>query len=323
VLLGTYGTWFLAICEPFLVLGMMLVLGLPHGATDHGLFRALRMKGSKLKFFLLYGLVIGCYGLIWYVFPLLAFAIFMLLSIYHFGQSNWADVSYGKSTMGRLHYLLWGGGVLLTPILLHGGQAIDIVAVMTGSTLTQPTNALQIIGILGGLNVAMICLLWFKGILTGKRFAKEFIGYGLLMAMFFTNSLLLGFTVYFVCWHSLSSVRDQLRFFALRLSPDLRHQLRYEIGGTIVGALAFCLYIWLGPGPAAALKPNIIGGVFVFISLLTLPHMLLIEQLYNNWSPAEGKIRVPESETTKQSASNLVPVDHADGTSKHHSLNHF
>jgi hypothetical protein len=109
--------------------------------------------------------------------------------------------------------------------------------------------------------------------------------------MFFTNSLLLGFTVYFVFWHSLTSARDQYRFFERRLSPELRRQLYSEIAMTVAGAFVFCLIVWFGPGPEAALSPSIIGGVFIAISLLTMPHMLLVEQLYTSWSPEEEIIK--------------------------------
>lgn len=113
--------------------------------------------------------------------------------------------------------------------------------------------------------------------------------YVLLIIMFLTNSLLLGFSVYFIFWHSLASAKDQLQFFKLRLSPTLRRQLFVEVAMTVLGALSFCLIIWFGPGPVTALQPAVIGGVFIFISLLTLPHMLLVELLYAHWSPRSSE----------------------------------
>lgn len=296
-LIGFYFPEILGSWEPFLVLGMMLILGLPHGATDHGLFDTLVKNESERKgvsFYLAYLLVIGAYGLVWFLLPMVAFGIFIVMSVYHFGQSNWADVNYQSATQARLHYLLWGAGILLTPIILHGGEASVIVATMTDFSITPPTKeAIQlIVGGLAVLNVLALMVCYFQGVLTISRLAKELLGYGLLILMFLTNTLLLGFTIYFVFWHSLTSAQDQLRFFQRRLSPIARKQLYGEISMVVVGAMAFCLIVWLGPGPEAALNPGVIGGVFVFISLLTLPHMLLVEQLYNTWSPKkEAAIR--------------------------------
>ncbi|MEM9836882.1 MAG: Brp/Blh family beta-carotene 15,15'-dioxygenase, partial [Bacteroidota bacterium] len=306
ILLGIFVPGGLGVVEPFLVLGLMLLLGLPHGATDHGLFQALNKSdgGKKINFYLAYFLVIAAYGLIWWLLPLVAFGIFMLLSVYHFGQSNWVNVDHGNGTFARLHYVLWGIGILLTPILLYASEARAIVAAMTGISLgvaPELTDVYNFVGITAGLNAIVICFLrWEKRISTGKL-VREFIAYGLLIALFFTNSLLLGFTVYFVFWHSLASAKDQLQFFKKRLSPALRKQLLGEISMTVLGALVFCLIVWFGPGPEIALRPSIIGGVFVFISLLTLPHMLLVEMLYTSWSPAEAKTKVTDTVHQKKS----------------------
>lgn len=275
---------------------MMLLLGLPHGATDHGLFLALRKGrpgGKKSNFYLAYLGIIAAYGLIWFFLPLLAFAIFMLLSVYHFGQSNWVDVKHRNGLLARSHYLLWGVGILLTPILLHSEEAIAIVATMTDTVISTParSSVLLFIGVMAGINAVATMTARVTGVISTRRMVTEFVAYAVLLGMFFTNSLLLGFTVYFVFWHSLTSVRDQLRFFERRLSPVLRRQLYGEIAMTVVGALAFCLIVWFGPGPEAALRPSIIGGVFVAISLLTMPHMLLVEQLYTSWSPEEEVIK--------------------------------
>lgn len=308
------GSW-----EPFLVLGMMLMLGLPHGATDHGLFDLLvkdKSTNKGVSFYLAYLMVIGAYGLVWFLLPMVAFGIFIFMSVYHFGQSNWADIKYESATQARLHYVLWGAGILLTPIILHGGEASAIVATMTEYTIPPPsTEFVQlIIGGLASLNVLVLMIYYFQGLLTTRRLAKELLAYGVLILMFLTNTLLLGFTVYFVFWHSLTSARDQLRFFQRRLSPSARKQLFGEIALVVIGALAFCLIVWLGPGPEAALRPGVIGGVFVFISLVTLPHMLLVEQLYNSWSPQkEAAVRPLAPSRSKQ---NLTKPQSGESSSK-------
>ncbi len=291
ILLGSFASGILSTWEPFLVLGMMLLLGLPHGATDHGLFLALqpgRPANKKTRFYLTYLSIIGAYGLIWFFLPMVAFVIFMLLSIYHFGQSNWVKVDHGGAGFARLHYLIWGAGILLTPILLHSGEAISIVQSMTGTQLLSVPERSSIylfIGVMGLVNALVMFVLWWQQRIETKALFAELISYTLLILLFFTNSLLLGFSVYFVVWHSLASAKDQVQFFKQRLSPESRRQLYGEIGMTVLGALLFCLIVWFGPGPETALQPAIIGGVFIFISLLTLPHMLLVEELYARWSP--------------------------------------
>jgi Brp/Blh family beta-carotene 15,15'-monooxygenase len=147
------------------------------------------------------------------------------------------------------------------------------------------------------INISIIFVLWWQKRISTTMLVIELAAYAILTALFFTNSLLLGFSVYFVFWHSLDSAKDQLQFFKMRLSPALRRQLYGEISMTVLGALLFCIIVWFGPGPETALQPSVIGGVFIFISLLTLPHMLLVEQLYTRWSP----IRAESPISTRQS----------------------
>lgn len=294
ILLGSFASGVLSTLEPFLVLGMMLLLGLPHGATDHGLFLALKNKRfntSKAGFYLAYFALIATYGLVWFFFPVVAFGIFLLLSFYHFGQSNWVSIKQSSNVVARLHYVLWGAGILLTPILLHAGEAIDIVKAMTGTRVISTPDQQSVYGFIAAMalaNAACMIALWWQQRINSRQLLLEVFVYALLLTLFFTNSLLLGFSVYFVFWHSLDSAKDQLRFFEIRLSPALRRQLYTEIGMTVIGAFTFCLIVWFGPGPEKALQPAVIGGVFIFISLLTLPHMLLVEQLYNHWSPVSA-----------------------------------
>lgn len=314
VLLGTFASAALGLWEPYLVLGMMLLLGLPHGATDHGLYLALRPNNKQLKkssFYIAYLAVIAAYGLVWFLLPLLAFAIFMLLSVYHFGQSNWVTLKYGNGIVARMHYLIWGIGILLTPILLHAEEAIAIVTSMTNTQLLVVPSQQKVhifIAAMAVLNAVAIGVLRWRSLIDNKRFLIELLSYALLIALFFTNSLLLGFTVYFVFWHSLASGKDQLQFFKARLSPARRRQLYTEVSMTVAGALLFCLIVWFGPGPEAALQPAMIGGVFIFISLLTLPHMLLVEELYARWSPT----LVAEPAEELKSEKLILTINHSD-----------
>lgn len=284
-LLGALLPGVLAGAEGYLVLGFMLILGLPHGATDHSIFRAVDGERASPKvFYLMYFAVIAAYGLLWWVLPVVAFTVFLVLALYHFGQSNWTYVNYAKSHWAIAHYLLWGGGVLLTPILLHATEAQAIIVSMTGWEIPiawVPTWLPYLVGGLAVVNFLAIILLWRADRLTDLRYRRELLSYGLLTAMFLTNSLLIGFTIYFVFWHSLGSLLDQYRFFRLRRLREFHWSgLAQEVLPVIAGACLFCAYVWYAGGGAAVLEPIFIGRIFIFISLLTLPHMLLVDALY-------------------------------------------
>jgi Brp/Blh family beta-carotene 15,15'-monooxygenase len=294
VLLGvTAGAW-LDRYELFIVLGLMLLLGLPHGATDRSISRAIRGEERPERPWRFYGRylgVIGLYGLLWFVLPGLAFLLFIGISIYHFGQSNWCYVDYGRRWVAIAHFFIWGSAVLLTPILLHGVEAVAIVSEMTGAELSapDPNMAAGSIATLAFVNGLFLLWLWRGERLSTARMGWEATGFVLLMGLYLSNSLLIGFTVYFVFWHSLASLLDQLRFFQRRFRHFHQGGLLKEILPIVLGALAFCLAVWFGPVAGPALDPRLIGGVFIFIALLTLPHMLLVDHMYQHWETNSSK----------------------------------
>ena len=291
ILLGLLAGDWLSSYEPVLVLGLMLLLGLPHGATDRGLYLSLRdrLKSKRLpNFYATYAGLIGLFGLVWLLLPAAAFGFFLLLSIYHFGQSNWVKTRYRRKATARLHYLLWGAGVLLTPILLHTDEALAITSSMVRWPLDASVQvpARWVAVILAALNVGFIVYLRWRRVLSGDRAGRELLAYGLLVALFLTNSLLLGFTIYFVVWHSLASALDQWRFFRAQANRDrLFRPLFRDIVVVVLSAALFCVGVWWYAASGAALSPALMGYVFITISLLTLPHMLLVELLYHFWKP--------------------------------------
>ncbi|NJO87301.1 MAG: beta-carotene 15,15'-dioxygenase, Brp/Blh family [Lewinella sp.] len=203
--------------------GMILLLGIPHGATDEVIFKALkgRVNAADLrKFAALYLLTIGLYAAIWWVVPLWAFGFFLLLSVYHFGQSNLAPMHYGSQLMRYAHYMLWGSYVLFIPILFNLPEAQAIVANMTQVLLPLPSEetVFKAIAVLFGLNVAAYFLLILVGRLSSAQCIRELVHLLVLLLLYANSSLLLGFTVYFVFWHSLASVLDQNNFFQQRLN---------------------------------------------------------------------------------------------------------
>ena len=71
---------------------LMLGTGIPHGATDHLIYSILQKEEGKpqnLRMFLgTYLLSMLVYGLAWWLVPGLCLSIFLVISAYHFGQSQ-------------------------------------------------------------------------------------------------------------------------------------------------------------------------------------------------------------------------------------------
>ena len=264
----------------------LILLGIPHGASDYLVFRLFSKAESssriKWQFYGLYAAIMAIYGLLWLWQPPLAFALFIGVSIYHFGQSNWHTLPFRNAIEARLIYMLWGGFVLAFPILIHHEEAAVIVQQITGSTYLLDSNlrqALLFLSLFG--NLIVVCHLNERGILSDAALGRELINLLLLAALFAFTPLLIGFAVYFVVWHSLAATLDQIGIFRqlYRGAYSSGMYWRQVIPMSLVALAGLAgLYYFSASLPE---YPHFSWGtLFLFISIITVPHALLVDRLY-------------------------------------------
>ena len=271
-----------------LILAVLFIslIGIPHGATDHLIFRNLAkpfLGARKMVYFYIYYLMlIGLYALLWWKLPIISFFLFLILSAYHFGQSNWNFVPFNSKILGSIYYFLWGAYVIVSPVVFNYDNTQPIIQDIVRQS--PPDIALGWRwGMVIGLFAANLLLAF--GLVLSKRlgvraFLEEVLNLVILGAVFYMTPVLLGFAVYFVLWHSLSSVMDQVKFFQERKAV-------YSIGKYVKDTLPFTLLALVGMAAMFWMQFEFMGTIeigllFVFISIVTLPHMILIDQLYND-----------------------------------------
>jgi len=266
-------------------LGMIVLIGIPHGATDYLIFQQLSrpLWGSRemTRFYVNYVLLMAGFALLWWLLPVAALLLFLGISVYHFGQSNWNYIAFKSKFEATGTHLLWGSFVLFVPILWHYETAAPIISniiSVPAPYLSKPwREAVSIVLLV--LNLWLCIYYFIQSRITRKEFMDEVVNLFALALLLINLPLMLGFAIYFVCWHSLSSMMDQIRFF--------RRQIRsYSIGQYIKNALPLSLAAIASLATFALVQikldiPLNIGIVFVFIPVVTLPHMILIDQLYH------------------------------------------
>lgn len=263
---------------------LVLLLGIPHGATDHILFQKLQQQHQlpikTWQFYSLYLLLMGLYGLLWFWAPGWALLLFVGISAYHFGQSNWHYVSW--PALGAFGvYLLWGSTILLIPILRHADESWPIIEAILQKPLPRWSVSTQniLLVILLGLNLGVIGYARITQKIAGRDMRWELANLVLLSLMLHTLPLLLGFALYFAAWHSLSSVLDQVSYFQKHVSTySLQAFARQAAPYTILAIVGMVAAMGWQAGQAAPLPW---GRLFMGIACLTLPHMILMEQLYS------------------------------------------
>ena len=129
------------------------------------------------------------------------------------------------------------------------------------------------------INIWISIYYYLQGQASRKEMIDELVNLGVLGLLFICTPLLLGFAIYFVFWHALSSVMDQVQFFRERKgnSYSWKHYVKNALPLSLVAICGLGMLVGMQVSMNISLN---IGVVFVFISVVTLPHMIMIDQLY-------------------------------------------
>ncbi len=265
----------------------MLILGIPHGATDHLVFFSRHRVSSRFDWLRFLGLYLGImlgYSLAWYFFPVACFIGFLLFSAYHFGQSQLHYLSIPENSWLKiLLYLVWGALVLLLILGFHADQSLSILENTPFLGLMS-----QVFLWLLPLCLSSMALLLFGFLLAYlsdeihlKQIGQEL---GLLLLIVFlcwSTSLLWSFAIYFALWHSLQTIEQEIKVFRQKFSKE------YNWKNYVQDALIFSLMSFIGIGLILGTLhflgleiSSLLFSFFVMISILTAPHAWLIGGIY-------------------------------------------
>jgi beta-carotene 15,15'-dioxygenase len=250
---------------PLVAAGLIILFGLPHGALDimvAGLHRNLKDRDALLGFLAQYVAVASTVAVTWWFFPGIALVGFLALSAIHFG-GDWDDLCdrVGQATIGA--------ALLASTTLLHQEQVSEIFGWLVPRTVAAVvTQALQVIAPIALAGAAVLLVLRANGL----PFAVGEVAATLACAVVLPPITF--FVLYFSVLHSvrhLCVTRDALRQHNARAL--IREGAPYALLAAIICLGGSAAFLHLGPGRA------LLSSVFVVLSALTVPHMLLVEWL--------------------------------------------
>jgi len=265
------------VVEDFLAYIMVITLGILHGANDL-LILSVKNKREKsiLKNLLIYISIILLCLLIYFFSSFIAIVLFILLSAYHFGEEHLGERINVNSVFNFFYFL--GYGMFIFALLFY--QSIPnvdlIMKELTGLTFTKSQIELTLFISAGFLCLASLFLIISKKN-NYKLFLKELMYLLLLFLVFKTSSLILGFAIYFILWHSIPSIIHQIEFISGDLNKKsillyVKKAMIYWII-SIVGLLT--LYQIL---PGIELFSTV---VFVILFAVTAPHTWVMHEMKN------------------------------------------
>jgi beta-carotene 15,15'-dioxygenase len=258
-----------------IISGILLCsIGVPHGSNDH-LYRSDKTIWGIIKFLAVYLGTILFYSLVWWLSPLLALVVFFLISFHHFGQSNFENIHWWYAPS-----LFWGIWILAFPILLHFNEAIQIFNQMIrfeafpNSELVALNNSIFQMKSWQSLGAFILAGIYIFSL---HRFERK--SFNLYLLQFITVSLwyvftplLFGFIVVFCLWHATQSLQHQSSYYQNYFKGSGWQFIKTMVPFSLVALFAFGLFIYYNGFN--------ISEAFVLLSLITLPHLIVMHQLY-------------------------------------------
>ena len=245
--------------------GLILVLGVPHGALDplfaDRLYR-IRTTLDWLSFVCIYLLLALLVVLLWRAAPLLFLSGFLLISILHFS----GDPRTGTPWPLRL---LYGGAPIILPTLLHADETMRLF-----SFLIEASSAQQLVMVLTNLSLPWLIFLLCGAVYQLRIHGITALEMAAVAALAVVAAPLVSFTVFFCCMHS---PRHLLRTWQNTRLYSLKRLLVMALGPLLgVGVLLLGSSALLAE---TAQDTKLMQIIFVGLAALTVPHMVLVEQI--------------------------------------------
>ena len=254
----------------------ILSFGILHGANDLQIIAKKTHQNdgaTGFKFFVLY-ICIVLFGIILFFFiPKIALLSFVLVSCYHFGEQHWSG-----RTPNRLNpfvfYFSYGAIIFFSIFTFQYEQSAQIIYQITGVVLS-----FQFFWI--GLVVSF--LVFFIYLILSKKNLVHYLLELLLLVVLtflFTNaSLLFGFGLYFVLWHSIPSLNSQLNYiYEVSTCYSLVQYVKAAAVYWILSLAGMLLFYYLVKVP----EEQYLSIFFSFLAAITFPHAVVMGLMFHS-----------------------------------------
>lgn len=201
---------------------VMLLVGIPHGAVDHiisgKIYNLSNQISDQLKFYLPYLALILLMGIIWYLSPITGFILFLLCTVYHFGQADFIHLNMSTALKNGLYIsrglMIMGLAIFVSPsVSFPIIESIMNIEITAGSIINQYS-----------LEIAVAAMAQHFLLLTITSFSCRkkmntnnwyLLGDTILVCtLFWFAEPIIAFAIYFGFWHSLGHVKELKDFIS-------------------------------------------------------------------------------------------------------------
>ena len=261
-----------------IIVGFILILtfGILHGANDLLLIKKIDYNKEQISFqktLLYYIIVVGLGSLLFWIIPWFALLLFIIVSGYHFGEQQWENLE--KSSLFKLFEFMYGLFILMLLFNFNIKEVQEVIQNITSIVVPKNyfTNGLII------NSVALVALgIYYSNKLVEfkNRWMLETFYLLVFTVIFRVSSLIWGFAIYFIIWHSIPSIINQINYLNGEVSWNnfrkyIRSAFLYWVISLIGIATIYLLFKDI----------EIFNALFFsFLAAITFPHVLVIFILF-------------------------------------------
>lgn len=259
----------------------ILTLGIAHGSIDNILY-GVKPGRSNIVFIIRYVLVVGLFGLVWIFFPNVAFLLFLLVSSYHFGQSQFVEYNLKPKFLSKCLYMLWGALILLLMFHFNGAELLELQASeyqfypALSHIIYYSYHYLVTCSVLYGI---LFFGLTYLNQLSLQFFFKESYVLLLVVCSMYLFPAFIAFSLFFVWIHSFKVILQEFEYCKRQLNiKKIWEFIRLFLPLTVVSLLGtLCIVLLVFQFGEAHFLPNIL---LILLSCLTIPHSFVMDKFY-------------------------------------------
>ena len=249
----------------------VLIIGIIHGANDLYIISKYSKTTKKSQFsylFVSYVFFVSIMVLALYNVPQFALLLFVLASSFHFGEQQWHKNSIVKSAKLHLFYIAYGIFLFSLLFFTHQDQTLSIIQEISGLQIAPQILLYMLIG----SAVATVFFVTLNINQLKSQFLFQFLALIVLVLLFTQTSLLWSFSVYFVLWHSIPSLKEQADVLYPDEAKPIYKYFRLALPYWILSLVGFGVALIFFRENSASLLSLFFG----FLAAITIPHVGVI-----------------------------------------------